>query len=250
MGISSLGYFSDDYSLYLVLEYMSKGDLFACLQVNTKLPVAVARFYAAEILLAIEYIHQQGYIYRDLKPENILISENGHIKLADMGFCNELKEGDKKYTTCGTTDYMAPEILLCQGYDRSADLWAFGILIFEMLAGYAPFERDDERDMISACLKGNIVFPENFDEQAQNLVKSLCKATTTERLGMDPLRKTEDIKAHPFFAGLDWSAIAHMLVKPIQIKHKEIKIPTSSMKTSPSPKLPMPPEHQEIFEDF
>ncbi|KAK3241382.1 hypothetical protein CYMTET_48848 [Cymbomonas tetramitiformis] len=244
------GYFSDESNLFVVLEFMSNGDLFACLQVNKQLPPAVARLYAAEILLAIEYIHQQGYVYRDLKPENILISQNGHLKLADMGFCKELKDGERKYTTCGTTDYMAPEILLCQGHDKSADLWAFGILVFEMLAGYPPFESDQEKDMIRACLKGDIEFPDDFDQPARDLVKSLCKTDTKQRLGMDPVRGSEEIKAHAFFADVDWHGIAHMLVKPPTIKHKETRIPTSPMKLTSPAKLPITPEQQEMFVDF
>eukprot|EP00854_Cymbomonas_tetramitiformis_P014070 gene14070-16635_t len=145
--LSCLGHFSDDEHLYLVLDFMRGGDLFQMLTRVSKLTSPVARFYAAQILLALEYIHKQGCIYRDLKPENILISETGNIKLADFGFCKEVEEGGRKYTVCGTTDYMAPEVLLCQGHDRAADLWAFGIMIFELLAGVPPFECETDDEM-------------------------------------------------------------------------------------------------------
>lgn len=173
----------------------------------------MARFYGAEVLLALEFIHSQGHVYRDLKPENILIADNGHIKLADMGFCKPLERGEKTYTTCGTADYMAPEVMLCQGHDRSADIWAYGVFLFEMLAGYAPFEGKTDTDRYHRILTGLIKFPDDFNLQAKDLVSKLCAVDQTKRLGMYG-DGYEDIKRHPFFADLDWFQTENCLTKP------------------------------------
>ncbi|KAK3234735.1 hypothetical protein CYMTET_55018 [Cymbomonas tetramitiformis] len=248
--LSCLGYFSDDEHLYVVLDFMRGGDLFQMLNRVTKLPSRVARFYAAQILLALEYIHNQGYIYRDLKPENILISETGDVLLSDLGFCKELKDGDRKYTTCGTTDYMAPEVLLCQGHNRAADLWAFGVLVYELLAGLPPFESDNDDDMINKCLAVDINFPDDFNLQARDLVKLLCKVDPGQRLGMDPINRMDDIKAHPFFIGVEWDDMSRMLVKPPDCKLIDLSglHPMSVKSTAPS--TPLTAEQEEMFSAF
>lgn len=133
--IKCMGHFQDSTHLYLLMEYMAGGELFSLLNQKQRFSLPLSVFYAAEVLICLEYIHSNGYVYRDLKPENILINEYGHVRLADMGFCKPLAEGQKTYTTCGTADYMAPEVMLSQGHDKAADFWAFGVLIFEMLAG-------------------------------------------------------------------------------------------------------------------
>lgn len=143
------------------------GELFSLLVELRVVPVDTARVYAAQVLLALEYIHNSGHVYRDLKPENMLLAGDGHLKLADLGFCKPLKRGEKTYTTCGTADYMAPEVMLCQGHDKAADYWAFGVFIFEMLAGCAPFESRSESERYNKILRGLLVFPEDFNLQVR-----------------------------------------------------------------------------------
>ncbi|KAK3267659.1 hypothetical protein CYMTET_23799 [Cymbomonas tetramitiformis] len=190
--------------------------------------------------------------HADLKPENILISETGNIKLADFGFCKEVEEGGRKYTVCGTTDYMAPEVLLCQGHDRAADLWAFGIMIFELLAGVPPFECETDDEMVCKCLQGDIIFPSDFNLQARDLVKSLCKVDPQQRLGMDLVNKTEDIKAHPFFTGVEWSNMSRLLVKPPEyckmMDVNNFRPKPDKIRISSSP--PLSAEQQNLFSSF
>lgn len=128
--------FQTDGKLYLILEYLSGGELFMQLEREGIFMEDMASFYLAEILLALEHLHSEGIIYRDLKPENILLDANGHIKLTDFGLCKEsIFEGAQTHTFCGTIEYMAPEILLRLGHDKSVDWWSFGALMFDMLTG-------------------------------------------------------------------------------------------------------------------
>lgn len=94
----------------------------------------VSRFYAANLVLAIEYLHARDVVYRDLKPENILLGADGYVKLADFGFAKQVK--DRTYTVCGTPEYLAPEIITASGHGKAVDWWALGVLLFELLAGY------------------------------------------------------------------------------------------------------------------
>lgn len=128
--------FQTDGKLYLILEYLSGGELFMQLEREGIFMEDMASFYLTEILLALEHLHSEGIIYRDLKPENILLDANGHIKLTDFGLCKEsIFEGAQTHTFCGTIEYMAPEILLRLGHDKSVDWWSFGALMFDMLTG-------------------------------------------------------------------------------------------------------------------
>ena len=130
-----------------------------------------ARFFASEVLLALEYLHAEGYVYRDLKPENILIGADGHVRLGDLGFCKHLAPGERTYTTCGTADYMAPEVMLSQGYNRSADYWAFGVFTYEMLSGHAPFTGKDDTDRHRRILTADLKFNAGFPLRAKDLVR-------------------------------------------------------------------------------
>jgi len=211
--VSGFGSFQDKHYLYLAMEFMAGGELFRLLVEKKKLEVAPARFYAAEVLLALEYIHKRGYVYRDLKPENILLDAQGFSKLADLGFCKPLKRGEKTYTTCGTTDYMSPEVMLCKGHDRGADLWSFGVFIFEMLAGFAPFESATDNDRYNKILRGTIVFPDDFNLHAKDIVSQLCTVDVSKRLGYTAAG-LEEVKQHRFFAGVDWRAMEEHKIEP------------------------------------
>ena len=210
--VRSVAAFQDRSFLYLLLEFMAGGDLFQHLCDVRRLPVGPARFYAAEVLLALQYIHAASHVYRDLKPENILMDAGGHVKLADMGFCKELRAGERTYTTCGTADYMAPEVMLCQGYNRSADYWAFGVLVFEMLTGNAPFASKSDRERHAKILGATLVFPPDFNLQAKDLVSRLCVLDVSHRLGM-MARGLEEIQDHPFFSECDWYAYRTLQTK-------------------------------------
>jgi protein kinase X len=211
--VRSIASFQDRANLYLVLEFAAAGDLFQHLCDVRRLPAGAARFYAAEVLLALEYIHISGHVYRDLKPENILLEGSGHVKLADMGFCKALADDERTFTTCGTADYMAPEVMLCQGYNRSADFWAFGVLVYELLTGGAPFAAKSDRDRHANILGAHLVFPPDFNLQAKDLVASLCVLDISHRLGM-MAGGCEAVQDHAFFADMDWYAVRTLAVKP------------------------------------
>ena len=155
-----LASFSDHDFLYLLLDYVPGGELFSYLRKYRRFDEPVARFYAAEIVLVLEYLHerQDGVAYRDLKPENLLLDEQGHIKLVDFGFAKRLGRGGggggggggsgnetqgerahETYTLCGTPEYLAPEVIHNKGHTTAVDWWALGILIYEFLTGYPPF---------------------------------------------------------------------------------------------------------------
>lgn len=204
--VRALGCFQDDFYLYLVMDYLDGGELFSLLvEVNT-VPRETAALYTAEVMLAIEYLHGQGLVCRDLKPENVLITHDGHLVLTDMGFCKPVKPGERTFTTCGTADYMAPEVMLFKGYDRMVDLWALGVFVFEMLAGYVPFETHNQQNRYHKTLNAIIKFPPSFDKDAEDLVRKLCVLEPSKRLGYG-VNGFQELRAHEFFAGINWSEL-------------------------------------------
>jgi serine/threonine protein kinase len=140
-----LASFSDHDSLYMLLDYVPGGELFSYLRKLRRFDERVARFYGAEIVLVLQYLHEEqgGVAYRDLKPENLLLDGDGHIKLVDFGFAKRLgHDGEnpvETYTLCGTPEYLAPEVIHNKGHTTAVDWWALGILLYEFLTGYPPF---------------------------------------------------------------------------------------------------------------
>jgi serum/glucocorticoid-regulated kinase 2 len=122
------------------VRFVNGGELFHHLQQEQRFSEERSRFYSAELLSALEHLHTLDVVYRDLKPENILLDYNGHIALCDFGLCKlDMKDGDRTNTFCGTPEYLAPEILNAQGYDKTIDWWTLGVLLFEMMSGLPPF---------------------------------------------------------------------------------------------------------------
>ncbi len=163
--------------LYLVTDYMSGGELFWHLQKEGKFLEPRAKFYIAELILALEHLHNHDIVYRDLKPENILLDANGHIALCDFGLSKaNLSSNSTTNTFCGTTEYLAPEVLLDDsGYTKLVDFWSLGVLVFEMCCGWSPFYAEDTQQMYKNIAFGKVRFPkETLSVEGRNFVKGVC----------------------------------------------------------------------------
>uniref|UniRef100_A0A8C9K735 non-specific serine/threonine protein kinase n=1 Tax=Panthera tigris altaica TaxID=74533 RepID=A0A8C9K735_PANTA len=209
--------------LCMVMEYVEGGDCATLLKNIGALPVDMVRLYFAETVLALEYLHNYGIVHRDLKPDNLLITSMGHIKLTDFGLSKiglmslttNLYEGhiekdareflDKQ--VCGTPEYIAPEVILRQGYGKPVDWWAMGIILYEFLVGCVPFFGDTPEELFGQVISDEIVWPEGEDAlppDAQDLTSKLLHQNPLERLGAG---SASEVKQHPFFTGLDWTGL-------------------------------------------
>ncbi|KAI9280118.1 kinase-like domain-containing protein [Sporodiniella umbellata] len=198
------GTFQDCNYLYMIMDYVPGGELFSVLRRSQRFPDHVAKFYAAEVILAIEYLHAKDTIYRDLKPENLLLDAQGHIKITDFGFAKYVP--DITWTLCGTPDYLAPEIIQSKGYSKAVDWWSLGVLVYEMLAGYPPFYDDDHLKLYEKILASKVKWPHYFDANAKDLLKRLLTPDLTKRFG-NLKAGSDDIKRHPWFTGVDFNRI-------------------------------------------
>nr|CCA26378.1 RPS6 protein kinase putative [Albugo laibachii Nc14] len=201
--------------LYFVLDYCAGGELFFHLGKVQRFPQARARFYAAEITLAIEYVHNLGIIYRDLKPENVLLDANGHIRLTDFGLSKEGIQDDFSGANsfCGTPEYLAPEILNRSGHGRAVDWWSLGALLYEMLTGLPPFYCRDRDKLFEKIRKGDLSYPKYLSSSAKDLLNRLLERDPTRRLGTGPEDACE-IKNHPFFSDIQWDALMAGKIDP------------------------------------
>lgn len=204
------GTFQDCKSIYMIMDYIEGGELFSLLRRSKVFPNQVAKFYAAEVLLALDYLHSINIIYRDLKPENILLGGSGHIKLTDFGFAKEVET--VTYTLCGTPDYIAPEVISVQAYNAAVDWWSFGILIYEMLAGTTPFYDSSPIKTYENITKSEVKFPNFFQQDVVDLLSGLLKKDVTYRLG-NLQNGSEDVKNHPWFKEVIWENLIKGLVE-------------------------------------
>ncbi|KAI0077186.1 kinase-like protein [Panus rudis PR-1116 ss-1] len=213
--INLWGTFQDSANLYMVMDFVPGGELFTLLRRSNRFPDPVAKFYAAEVALALNYLHSLDIIYRDLKPENILLNFDGHIKIADFGFakyCNTTV-----WTLCGTPDYLAPEIIGNARYNKSVDWYALGVLIFEMLSGLPPFHEPDISPVVlyekiaqgPACIK----WP-SFNPNATDLILKFMERDPSKRYG-NLRHGAGDVFAHPWFREVDWE----------KLRNREIQAP-------------------------
>jgi serine/threonine protein kinase len=208
--------FQDETNLYLVSEFMQGGDMFFHLHDGGIVTFSTekTRFYIIELILALEFLHKNNMVYRDLKPENILLDAKGHVKITDFGLSKILEdEDDKAYTICGTPQYLAPEVLLRQGYDKMIDWWSLGCIMYEMLTGRLPFAIKRGVKMSMKIYEKKVLFPCNINSEAKDLIEKLLVINPKERLGEGNEDK-DDIKDHPFFQGVDWDSAYEKKLKP------------------------------------
>lgn len=210
--------FQDENYLYLVMEYYVGGDLLTLLsKFGERIPAEMARFYLAEIVMAIDSVHQLGYVHRDIKPDNILLDRCGHIRLADFGSCLKLRADGtvRSLVAVGTPDYLSPEILQAVGggpgtgsYGPECDWWALGVFAYEMFYGQTPFYADSTAETYGKIVHYNehLSLPladAGVPEEARDLIQRLLCPPET-RLGQNG---AGDFQKHPFFFGLDWDGL-------------------------------------------
>lgn len=204
------GYNHNKACLYLAYELANGGDLFSYLRRVGHFETDQIQFYAAQVILMIEYLHHNNVIHRDIKPENLLLDKNGYLKLT--GFDNSKKCPERTYTICGTPEYMAPETILGKGHGKEVDWWAFGILLYEMFTGITPFSENDPVLLLQKICNEKVSFPEEFEEEAKSLIKHLLEKDITKRYGT--LKGgVNDIKLHKLFLKTDWRNLLTYKIK-------------------------------------
>lgn len=215
--------------LYLVTDYMSGGELFWHLQKEGRFAEDRAKFYIAELVLALEHLHDNDIVYRDLKPENILLDANGHIALCDFGLSKaNLNNDGTTNTFCGTTEYLAPEVLLDEsGYTKMVDFWSLGVLIFEMCCGWSPFYAENTQQMYKNIAFGKVRFPkEVLSPEGRSFVKGLLNRNPKHRLGS--VNDARELRAHAFFQDIDWDLLRTKSIPPPFKPHLTSETDTSN----------------------
>ncbi|KAG8305012.1 hypothetical protein J6590_079889 [Homalodisca vitripennis] len=207
-----IDYFSQDpYNIYYLMPFMAGGELFTHLRNRKFFDDDLTRFYAAQMVLALEYLNCVCVVHRDLKPENILVDHHGFLKLADFGFSKIVEI--RTYTFCGTPPYIAPEVIQGQGYGRSADWWSLGILIFEMAAGSPPWVTRNNTKLFLKIMYDQLRFPRNFSLDLQDLLKKLLQRDVTRRIG-NTWKGAAAVKEHAWFKKVNWLKMLNRSTNP------------------------------------
>uniref|UniRef100_A0A8D0AQ60 protein kinase C n=1 Tax=Sander lucioperca TaxID=283035 RepID=A0A8D0AQ60_SANLU len=196
-----------------VMEYTAGGDLM--MHIHTDVftePRAV--FYAACVVLGLQFLHDHKIVYRDLKLDNLLLDTDGYVKIADFGLCKEgMGFGDRTSTFCGTPEFLAPEVLTDTSYTRAVDWWGLGVLIYEMLVGESPFPGDDEEEVFDSIVNDEVRYPRFLSTEAIGIMRRLLRRNPERRLGSGE-KDAEEVKKQPFFRNVDWEALLHRKVAP------------------------------------
>jgi protein-serine/threonine kinase len=206
--------FQNEHKLYLVMDYCPGGELFFHIQRVERFNEEAVKFYAAQLILAIEYLHKNNIVYRDLKPENVLIDKDGYIKITDFGLSKQnILDNHSANSFCGTPEYLAPEIILNKGHGKAVDWWSLGAIVYEMLTGLPPFYSKDKEKLFNNIKNGNLKFPNYLSANSIHFLKSIFVEDPDFRLGSG-LSGTDEIKNHVFFKELDWDLLLNKKIKP------------------------------------
>uniref|UniRef100_A0A8B9I0E6 protein kinase C n=1 Tax=Astyanax mexicanus TaxID=7994 RepID=A0A8B9I0E6_ASTMX len=242
-----------------VMEYAAGGDLMMHIHADVfSEPRAV--FYAACVVLGLQFLHEHKIVYRDLKLDNLLLDTEGYVKIADFGLCKEgMGYQDRTSTFCGTPEFLAPEVLTETSYTRAVDWWGLGVLIFEMLVGESPFPGDDEEEVFDSIVNDEVRYPRFLSTEAISIMRRLLRRNPERRLGAGE-RDAEEVKKHPFLRNVDWGALLAKKIQPPfvpTIKGREDVSNFDDEFTSEAPILTPPREprvltanEQELFTDF
>ncbi|VDD89279.1 unnamed protein product [Enterobius vermicularis] len=185
------GYFHDESRVYLILEYASRGTLYAALMKEKTFSPKASATYMYQLASALEYCHQKKVVHRDLKPENVLVAKNGDIKIADFGWSVHAPSS-KRQTMCGTLDYVPPEMVKHRQHDAMVDNWSLGVMLYEFFVGKPPFESDYEEVTLNNIRIGRFKIPPTVPSGAQDLIKGLLQLEPSDRL---PLT---EVMRHPW----------------------------------------------------
>ena len=258
-------FFQSPERIYFVTPFMKGGDLYHKLKTEGYLTEDLVRFYAAQVAIALQHLHEYGMAYRDLKPENILIDEDGYIKLCDFGASVHFQGTKKESTFAGSPEYASPEMISQEGHTIMSDWWSFGILIYELLYGITPFFNMDKNRMYELIEVGELKFPKTIkiegnskplkvSEEAKGLITKLLEKNPGSRLGRTGLN---EIKSHPFFASLNFDHIKSKKLKaPFKPNVSEEDLTSNfdeeytNMPTEESPVANWISDYQEWFNDF
>lgn len=242
-----------------VMEYAAGGDLMMHIHADV-FSEERATFYAACVVLGLEFLHEHKIVYRDLKLDNLLLDTEGFVKIADFGLCKEgMGYQDRTSTFCGTPEFLAPEVLTETSYTRAVDWWGLGVLIFEMLVGESPFPGDDEEEVFDSIVNDEVRYPRFLSTEAISIMRRLLRRNPERRLGAGE-RDAEDVKKHLFFRDIDWNGLLAKKVKPPFIPTIQGSSDVSNFDdefTSEAPVLtppreprPLNQQEQELFADF
>lgn len=204
----------DNAYCYFMMQFVGGGDMLTFLISQRKFSEDVCRFYSAQLLIALEYLHAMNVVHRDIKPENILIDEKGYIKLADFGMAKIISSG-ALFAFCGTLEYMSPEMIQSKGYGMSTDWWAFGIFLYELAFGRTPFYpyRMDQTFLFGKVLQAQFNLPKSFSADLRHLINGLLITDVSQRFGCTG-NGIQDIKEHKWYRDLNWKKIETQSVKP------------------------------------
>ncbi|OJA11154.1 hypothetical protein AZE42_02368 [Rhizopogon vesiculosus] len=211
--------FQDDENCFFVLDLMLGGDLRFHLESRGYLGENVIRFWAAELVSALVYLHKQRIIHRDLKPDNILLDAQGHAHITDFNVAIHYSERRLHTSIAGSLAYMAPEVVGRKGYTWCVDWWSFGVTLYELLFLRRPFDGRTSEKMTNSILKDSLKFPDDASKKCSanctKFVQALLERNASQRLGCRPNGQGfQDIKNNPWLVGADWESMETKAARP------------------------------------